>query len=235
LQKPDIAAPGDITMSAAPLSLIQNFQNGAGIFKLSWDCMHVRNGGTSIAAPAVAGAAALLLQKCPSLTHTEVIALLNGHAFADSFTGAVPNALYGYGKLDAFAAITATNFEAGITGLADVCDGDSVLLQASPNEGQFIWDGAPGENSTYSQGGLTTLQVINEQGCASTNVDSLFVTVNPVPPSPSVIVNGASLSCDVFTPSYQWYWNGAPIAGATAQQYEAEHTGEYTVEVANGQ
>ncbi len=61
--------------------------------------------GTSSAAPHVVGAAALLLQYDPSLTHEKIRMILLNSAKTDKFTGAVPNAEWGYGKLDIEGAI----------------------------------------------------------------------------------------------------------------------------------
>lgn len=230
LVKPDIAAPGDVTFSAAPLSIIQSFQNGAGVFKLSWDCMHVRNGGTSIASPAVAGAAALFLQKCPLASHTTIMEAITGTAVADGFTGAVPNYRFGHGKLDAFAAMVTTNFEAHITGAQDVCPGDSVPLTAVPEGASYVWNGTASDQVTwYATGGPVTLHVIDAQGCASSPQDSVFINTYPAPTVPSIIQNDADLTCAITADQYTWFWNGAEIAGANGQTFTAEHTGEYTV------
>ena len=61
--------------------------------------------GTSSAAPHVVGAAALLLQYDPTLTHEKIKMILLNSAKKDNFTGNVPNGEWGYGKLDMEAAI----------------------------------------------------------------------------------------------------------------------------------
>ncbi len=83
----DITGPGHSTFSTE-----KNF--GYQIFS-----------GTSSAAPHVVGAAALLLQYNPALTHEQVRMILLNSAKQDNFTGSVPNSGWGYGKLDIEGAI----------------------------------------------------------------------------------------------------------------------------------
>lgn len=61
--------------------------------------------GTSSAAPHVVGAAALLLQYNPNLTHAEIRSILLNSAVKDNFTKSVPNPEWGYGKLSIEGAI----------------------------------------------------------------------------------------------------------------------------------
>ena len=56
--------------------------------------------GTSAATPYVAGVIALVFQKKPKMTLAQVRELLKNNASHDSFTSAVPNPAWGYGKLD---------------------------------------------------------------------------------------------------------------------------------------
>ncbi|HCA41731.1 MAG TPA: hypothetical protein DEP28_00605 [Bacteroidetes bacterium] len=83
----DITAPGHTTFSCEP-------DYTYGIFS-----------GTSAAAPHVVGAAALLLQYNPSLTHSEIRNILLSTATYDNFTGKTPNEKWGYGKLNIEAAL----------------------------------------------------------------------------------------------------------------------------------
>lgn len=76
-------------------------QNGNGYY--------ARAGGTSGSAPILTGAIALMLQFHPTLTASQIRQTLRGFAFADGFTGPVPNANWGYGKLNVLAALDATN------------------------------------------------------------------------------------------------------------------------------
>jgi minor extracellular serine protease Vpr len=75
--------------------------------------LYIRFGGTSAAGPIVAGTIALMLEVNPSLTADQVRDLLHQTATSDSFTGAVPNADWGYGKLDIQAAVAAAPADAG--------------------------------------------------------------------------------------------------------------------------
>lgn len=107
--KPEIAAPGRTIVSAlsrdasAPIQLIAP------------DSVHVALQGTSMAAPHVTGAIALMLQHAPNLTPEEVKAHLAATAVQDAFTrhaytgepDGVPNNQWGYGKLDVEALIRA--------------------------------------------------------------------------------------------------------------------------------
>lgn len=101
-QKPDIAAPGAWVMSVFAAG--SDPENQMGLLRDPGGS-HICYTGTSMSAPHVAGAVALMLQKQASLTPGQVKSILQQTARADAFTGAVPNYAFGYGKLDVKAAV----------------------------------------------------------------------------------------------------------------------------------
>jgi subtilisin family serine protease len=86
---PTISAPGEITIAPQPESDVGFF---AGMR------------GTSMAAPVIAGAVALLLEKRPTATLDVLKLSLESTARADAATGNTPNNVWGAGKLDAAQA-----------------------------------------------------------------------------------------------------------------------------------
>ena len=113
--KPDIAAPGQGVASA--LSGTASVPAG----RTTRDGRHWILEGTSMAAPFVSGAVALLLERSPQLTPEAVRTLLTGAARVDSFArhpfdgglDATPNASWGFGKLYVPAALNALAARAG--------------------------------------------------------------------------------------------------------------------------
>ncbi|GIV34611.1 MAG: hypothetical protein KatS3mg031_2146 [Chitinophagales bacterium] len=102
--KPDITATGNFSLGTAHAQQIAlSLANDRS--KLALCGKHFRNGGTSMASPVVAGIAALYLQKYPHATYRQVKDALLLSARVDSFTGAVPNNIYGYGKVSACDAL----------------------------------------------------------------------------------------------------------------------------------
>jgi minor extracellular serine protease Vpr len=63
------------------------------------DSAHCMTSGTSIAAALTGGCVALLLQDNTTYRPSEVLAVLKARALSDGFTGSVPNAQWGWGKL----------------------------------------------------------------------------------------------------------------------------------------
>lgn len=101
IRKPEIAAPGEMIMSSAfnQSSPRKGEIDPSGVYQVK--------AGTSMAAPHVTGAVALLLQAAPTLTSDEIKGIFAANSKADSFTGPLPNDFWGYGKLDAKAAFDA--------------------------------------------------------------------------------------------------------------------------------
>ena len=100
--KPELSAPGcNIAAALAPEGHMENLfvldENPADQHQVMY--------GTSMAAPHVTGGIALLLQKNPKLTPRQIKEALINSVKTDAYTGAVPNTLYGYGKMDIPAAI----------------------------------------------------------------------------------------------------------------------------------
>lgn len=102
--KPDLSAPGSLIASARSSLLPPgpNFVNGDDIVMQ----------GTSMAAPHVTGVLALMLEAFPSLTPARARKFLQWTARHDEYTGTVPNTEWGYGKVDAMAAVQMAEQEA---------------------------------------------------------------------------------------------------------------------------
>jgi subtilisin family serine protease len=95
--KPDISAPGQYLMAA----LSSNSELSTLPERALVGQKLVTIEGTSMATPVVAGAIALMLQKKPSLTPSQILDLFNQNAQRDRQTGpALWTPTYGYGKLD---------------------------------------------------------------------------------------------------------------------------------------
>ena len=97
-QKPDIAAPGMGIGSARSLNVSYSCGTSATAY-LNDGGYHVINQGTSMAAPHVSGACALLMQKYGAMTPAQIKTYLSANAILDTYTGAVWNNDFGNGKL----------------------------------------------------------------------------------------------------------------------------------------
>ena len=106
--KPDVMATGSTIICTGDLNDIGlKLVNGLG-YKVGLGGKHLRNGGTSMASPIVAGIVALYLEKHPTANYDEIKTALICTAVKDSFTGFTANPEYGNGKVNAFAALTQT-------------------------------------------------------------------------------------------------------------------------------
>ncbi|MDQ2747215.1 MAG: S8 family serine peptidase [Acidobacteriota bacterium] len=114
--KPDIAAPANYTISplastANPDSQTCQGESMAASLGKSYvtaDGTHIAWNGTSASSPFTAGVIALMLQKKPTLDAEQVREILIKTAKKGGSVGAVPNPNWGYGMLDAAAAVQAT-------------------------------------------------------------------------------------------------------------------------------
>lgn len=121
-----------------------------------------------------------------------------------------------------------------------VCVGSNIPLNAMPNSGtspfSYTWsNGAPNAPTQMVTPALGTsyynVNVVDANGCIGG--DTIQVTVNAVPNTPNVSVNGYVLTSSGTNVTWQWYLNGVAIAGATSQSYTAAQNGNYTVVTTN--
>lgn len=234
--KPDLAATGDITFSAAPLAILDAFISGTGD-KVDPGGMHIRNGGTSMASPVVAGAAALYLQKCPLATHEEVMEAINSTTMSDAFTGVVPNNLWGNGKLNAFEALLTSNvedFDLLVDGPGSFCDGSTVEVSGPDGMSSYEWsDGSTTNPLDFGEEGPLSLVVRNGSGCIAFS-DTVSFIVHPLPPVPTITQDGELTLISSATEGNQWLLDGMPMDGQTGQVHVVGTSGEYQVQVTDG-
>ena len=128
------------------------------------------------------------------------------------------------------------------------CSGGSVVLTSSSSTGnQWYKDGTAitGEtNQTYTATAAGTYTIIvTASGCSSAASAGTTITVNPIPPTPTIAAGGPTTFCAggsvVLTSSSatgnQWYKDGVAISGATSQTYTAATTGAYTVVITSAE
>ena len=114
IQRPDFVAPG-YGVSSALAALVAAQTSSVWIMP---DGVHRIRYGTSMAAAHLTGALALMLQGDPNLSPSKARLTLRSQAKVDTYTGAVPNINYGYGKLDLVASATTGVDEAAIAHFA---------------------------------------------------------------------------------------------------------------------
>jgi subtilisin family serine protease len=224
--KPDISAAGDVTLGSAPLFMVGNAsydtQLGVGGY-------HLRNGGTSMASPVVAGIAALYLERCGNSSSSEFMADLFGTAKSDAATGTTPNNRFGYGKVNAFDLLISKNGNLQILGDTAICQ-MPVQLTANIPMTNYEWStGSFSPEITVPQPDTITLFGEDLQGCKIYS-DTVIVAQGSPLQNPTIQKLGNSLISS-NAPNYQWYLNDSPINGATEQTYTPLGIGYYSVAI----
>jgi hypothetical protein len=131
-----------------------------------------------------------------------------------------------------------------ITGPAAICapaNGISYTVTAIANATGYSWSVPSG--ATIVSGGNTNHITVNFSASATSGVINVYgtnacgngqvspdfsVIVNPTPPTPLITESGLTLTSSAPSGN-QWYFNGAPIPGATGQTYEATQSGDFYV------
>lgn len=214
VQKPDISASGDISLSAAPLWLLTNPAYFGAVDSGGW---HARNGGTSMASPVISGIAALYLEKCNKATYADFKADLIATAYGDGFTGTLPNFGYGNGKADALSLLLLNEFSADLIAADTICSNVPIVINSSNSTPitNALWsNGHEGYPFAPTTSGSYSALVINQKGCTAQS-DTISVEVLPALVIDPITLNGNQLSTFTLSSNYQWTVNGADIVGAT--------------------
>ncbi len=203
--KPDIMAPGTSTRSSYNTS----------------DTTYTSLSGTSMAGPHVAGGVAVLLSAFPAL-HGNVSAIESrltssarpialGTATCSSAAGAVPNNVYGHGRLDLGCAVPAN-----VSGSTAVCSGGSATISAAlvgSGPWTLTWsDGAVQSGITSSPATRSvsptvattyTLTSVSSSGCTQPGAGAAAISIAPPLSSVTIAVSGSTTI-------------GSPCQGGTA-------------------
>jgi len=113
----------------------------------------------SAAAPLTTGVIALMLQMNPNLTPQQVKEILQMTARSDEFTGTVPNAQWGYGKLDVHEALKEVEKTLGVTSFSS----QSRFVKIMPNPVQNTLSISLEEQTGFDFGGMRIFDVFGKE------------------------------------------------------------------------
>lgn len=179
-----------------------------------------------MASPVVAGTAALVLEQCPFADQATVKSAILENTATDSFTGLdLPGERWGYGKVDAFGAVTS------LTVIPEVNQEDDELTTSGGVNYQWFLDGEllqdeNGASLVISGAGTYTVEVIDDLGCIGisdpvviTSVGEAVLsdwTISPNPGNGSIRITGtrAGDSVTIYGASGKLIWSdSAPMDG----------------------
>ena len=121
------------------------------------------------------------------------------------------------------------------------CGNGSVIFTSSAASGNQWYNGttaiAGATSSTYTANTAGAYSVkVSQNGCVSESSNTFTVVVNNPSAAPTITWNGSQLSTAAGAAGYQWFLNGASIAGATNAAHTPASSGLYKVRItdANG-
>lgn len=136
---------------------------------------------------------------------------------------------------------SATSFLVSINASkTNTCSGDSVFLNSvvlNPSDTTvYTWTSNPigftASTSAINVNPLvTTTYILNVNDSSRTVIDSITITVNPIPSKPIITLLNDSVLTAPNADSYQWFLNDLPIVNANAKTYEPTSSGLYKVQI----
>ncbi len=108
-----------------------------------------------------------------------------------------------------------------------VCSGSPAVLTAN-GASTYNWSTGTSGNQLVVSPSATTVYTCTGYVGACTSIKTTTVTVGAVPPTPTISQIGSVLNSSSSSGN-QWYLNGSPISGATAQAYTTTQDGYYSV------
>ena len=130
-----------------------------------------------------------------------------------------------------------------IVGSSVVCGGDGSITYAIPElDGatSYMWTLPPGAKGSSTTNSIEVvydaaassgdIKVSAMNACGAGEASAMAVTVNTIPPTPVVSLNGNNLQSSAVEGN-QWHSQNGPIGGAIGQTYMPAENGEYYVTV----
>jgi hypothetical protein len=108
------------------------------------------------------------------MTMAEFKQLLINNTYSDGFTGTLPNVAFGYGKVDGFATLVASNFTIDYSGSLLYCTNDSTEIVLNAYE-TYQWSNGDIDSAHFFNSPTqVSIQTTNTFGCKS---DTLNLTI----------------------------------------------------------